>query len=70
MLSKFSEWRRYRRMMRESRRANRGGRDVDPSEMQQRSRKYRGRAPRGDASKRDEGLWGGGPQGLGGGGGP
>jgi hypothetical protein len=51
VLSKFSEWRRYRRMMRESRRANRGGRAVDPSDMQQRARSYRGRAARGDESQ-------------------
>jgi hypothetical protein len=64
MLSRFSEWRRYRRMMRESRGANRKGDGVDPSDVQQRLRGYRGRAAQGDESKRDEALSGGGRQGL------
>jgi hypothetical protein len=64
MVSKFSEWWRYRRMRREAHRANRKGGGLDPSDVQQRLRSYRGGAARGDESKRDEGLSGGGRQAL------
>ena len=40
MAGKFAEWRRYRRMRREMRRANRSGPGVDSSEMGRRIRRH------------------------------